>query len=207
MGWWGAPHEQMCSYRRLRALHERSRETTSVYECESRNFLVCRRGRRRHQRRLCSQLPTSRTARHRCRPKGAPLSGNCGYQVDRNSERLCRLSCKAAGQALTRGSFCQDITYIYGSCFSVAASHCGDIIAHLCDIFEYSECLGQGNRELRDSSGLSATSRGKRALTALISPGWRLNLDHFSHQAGERGRKFKVRDCPDVWGSPHLGRG
>ena len=93
---------------------------------------------------------------------------NCGYQVDTNSERLRRLSCKAAAKPSLGASCCQDITYIYGPYSSVAASLCGVIIAHLCDIFEYSECLGQGNRELRDSSGLSATSRRKRALTALI---------------------------------------
>ena len=54
----------------------------------------------------------------------------------------------------------------------------------------------QGNRELRDSSGLSAISRRKRALTDPISPGWRLNLARFFHQVAERGRKVKVRDCP-----------
>ena len=55
---------------------------------------------------------------------------------------------------------------------------------------------GQGYRELRDSSGLSANSSRKRALTAPISPGWRLNLAQFLHQVGESGRKLKVRDCP-----------
>ncbi len=54
----------------------------------------------------------------------------------------------------------------------------------------------QGYRELRDSSGLSANSSRKRALTAPISPGWRLNLAQFLHQVGESGRKLKVRDCP-----------
>ena len=54
----------------------------------------------------------------------------------------------------------------------------------------------QGNRELRDSSGLSANSSRKRALMAPISPGWRLNLAQFLHQVGEGGRKLKVRDCP-----------
>ena len=52
------------------------------------------------------------------------------------------------------------------------------------------------DRELRDSSGLSANSSRKRALTAPISPGWRLNLAQFIHQVGESGRKLKVRDCP-----------
>ena len=56
--------------------------------------------------------------------------------------------------------------------------------------------LPQGYRELRDSSGLSANSSRKRALTAPISPGWRLNLAQFLHQVGEGGRKLKVRECP-----------
>ncbi len=55
----------------------------------------------------------------------------------------------------------------------------------------------QGYRELRDSSGSSAISRMKRALTDPISPGCRLNLVHFFHRVGEPGRKLKVRDCPD----------
>ena len=67
------------------------------------------------------------------------------------------------------------------------------------------ELRGQGYRELRDSSGLSANSSRKRALTAPISPGWRLNLAQFLHQVGEGGRKLKVRDCPDCGaGQTHL---
>ena len=63
---------------------------------------------------------------------------------------------------------------------------------------------GQGNRELRDSSGLSAIFRRKRALTDPISPGWRLNLAHFFDQVGECGRKLKVRDCPGSQGNREL---
>ena len=55
---------------------------------------------------------------------------------------------------------------------------------------------GQGYRELRNSSGVSAIFRRKRALTASISPGWRPNLAHFFDHVGERCRKLKVRDCP-----------
>ena len=139
MGWRGAA----CTDVLVQAFTSVAREITSIHECVSQPFSVCRRGRRRYQRSLCSQLAISSTARHSCMPKGAPLSGNCGYQVDRNSERLCRLSCKAAAKPSLGASCCQDITYIYGPYSSVAASLCGVIIAHLCDIFEYSECLGQ----------------------------------------------------------------
>ena len=62
-----------------------------------------------------------------------------------------------------------------------------------------SSAHSQGNRELRDSSGLSAIFRRKRALTDPISPGWRLNLAHFFDQVGERSRKLKVRDCPGAF--------
>ena len=34
-------------------------------------------------------------------------------------------------------------------------------------------------------------------MTDPISPGWRLKLAHFFDQVGERGRKLKVRDCPE----------
>ena len=74
--------------------------------------------------------------------KGRQLSGNCECQVVTNSERQCRLSCKAAAKPSLRAACCQDITYINGPCYFVTVSHCGDIIAHLCEIFKYSECWG-----------------------------------------------------------------
>ena len=64
--------------------------------------------------------------------------------------------------------------------------------------------LPQGDRELRESSGLSANCSWKRALTAPIPPGWCLNLAQFLHHVGEGGRKLKVRDCPGDWGASQI---